>query len=830
MDLAVLHPNEVGYKDSFEYDDAQWLKLGSQLTLGAASSTSSSSIAVTAATKIPTATSVGTSSDSIKLSAQTYIGTPGVIAQNLVPDPSLEYDTVGTLPSTWNIVSSFGLSSGISASVSNAWAEVGSKSLLCSVTSLGAGDYVLAQAGMTAVTPGQPFALAAWVKDGVTIPAGIYYDMFAAFYDSSFTYITSIGLSSGVTPNGSSQQITLTGNNFVPAGAAYVRLEVGLFNYSGPGGANVSWYVDAAQYTVGNKVGSYSDGDSQGWLWTGTKGNSSSGPVATLSTAGTSSDSVLVTAQTYITMTTLPKLLTHTGAGSTDGYTVTTSGIDTTGASLLIVAATSSYAQKISDSNGNTWTATNRIGGDGQGGNIQIFYCANPTVGTGHTFTSEYVNYPSGSQTYPALAVAAFANTKQSGTADINVGVYVNASSGGPGTGTPTYSGELIVTAAGTSAVAAVDSGFSITDAVSLAGGLHYGVALAYLVENAAAPKSPTWSTGIYGTTMVSFQPGVAHGATSSTGLGLTAPTKIPLAASNGTSTAVGGVVGLIVIPFQQSNGTSTDSIKLTAPTIITLAASNPTSTDKITISGGGVQTYLILQGSNSSSTSLLYTSVTTQVPCDPALAISDGETAVGAPIQLSMQASGGTSADVIIFSGGTAIFTLPARSTSSSSGRLSAVFNTVVISSSWISVDLKAVTTVPHMTSAAVSTDALTRLGPFRVPLGASAATSKDFGVVTRGAPIVWPAAAFSVSKTPLVGIGYLVTGTVSRYKLAPGYSLSTMVGATRSFGPYGQTFDIYGQLLESQQGGANPPHINVSAGSWLDYSLLTSEILVKY
>ena len=81
-------------------------------------------------------------------------------------------------------------------------------------------------------------------------------------------------------------------------------------------------------------------------------------------------------------------LTSVTGPATPDANGGASSAIDTTGANLIVVMA--SYyrtvpASDFTDSKGNTWTAlTERILPDIA---ARIFYCVNPTVGTGHTFS-----------------------------------------------------------------------------------------------------------------------------------------------------------------------------------------------------------------------------------------------------------------------------------------------------------------------------------------------------------------------------------------------------------------------------------------------------------
>jgi hypothetical protein len=81
---------------------------------------------------------------------------------------------------------------------------------------------------------------------------------------------------------------------------------------------------------------------------------------------------------------------------------VTTSPVDSTGANFIIICAPwySGSTLTISDSYFNTWTKLNQYG---SGDPENAFYIsANPTVGTGHTFTA------SGGAIYSPIAVIGF--------------------------------------------------------------------------------------------------------------------------------------------------------------------------------------------------------------------------------------------------------------------------------------------------------------------------------------------------------------------------------------------------------------------------------------
>ncbi len=212
-------------------------------------------------------------------------------------------------------------------------------------------------------------------------------------------------------------------------------------------------------------------------------------------------------------------LLTHTAIGSTDGTTAgPTSSIDTTGATLLICSLVGgNLTIGMSDSKGNTWTALTSQD-SGSGVTNTILYVKNPTVGTGHTFT-----FNSGGSV-PAIAVAAFSGADTTSPFDIQNG---NPSGSGttiqPGSITPNNNNELIITGLvmRLTETASIDSGFTITDQVALAGGLNYGVALAYKIQTTAIAVNPTWTITLASSsaaTIASFKASASGGGGSSPG------------------------------------------------------------------------------------------------------------------------------------------------------------------------------------------------------------------------------------------------------------------------------------------------------------------------
>lgn len=175
-------------------------------------------------------------------------------------------------------------------------------------------------------------------------------------------------------------------------------------------------------------------------------------------------------------------------SGSSGG---TTSSMDTTGASLLVasIAYTGNGSGNISDSKGNTWTALTKYVPTSNDRSEILFYAANPTVGTGHTFTT--------TNTVSTLIVSAFNGVKTSSPFDVeNGGVSFSATTQSTGNVTPSEDNELLVTGSqnGSVGTQSVSAGFTTIRNILLSAGTYYGCAMAYKVQTTATTEGATWS------------------------------------------------------------------------------------------------------------------------------------------------------------------------------------------------------------------------------------------------------------------------------------------------------------------------------------------------
>lgn len=186
-------------------------------------------------------------------------------------------------------------------------------------------------------------------------------------------------------------------------------------------------------------------------------------------------------------------LVAHTAANGATSGGVTTSSINTTGADFLVLIVSDYQATTAStptDSKSNTWTALTPQA-TGVFNRCKIWYCKNPTVGSGHTFTYTLT------AGFSSLAVAAFSGSDTSSPFDQQNGASTSgATTIQPGSVTPSQANELIVVglAETNSGSVSINGGFTISDQVDYVPGTAFGVSLAYLIQTTATAENPTWT------------------------------------------------------------------------------------------------------------------------------------------------------------------------------------------------------------------------------------------------------------------------------------------------------------------------------------------------
>lgn len=186
-------------------------------------------------------------------------------------------------------------------------------------------------------------------------------------------------------------------------------------------------------------------------------------------------------------------LVTSVSAGATSDANITTAGVDTTGATLIVLNSVRFQGSESAptDSKGNTWTITTTYGTTSAFSTL--YWCVNPTVGAGHTFTG----IGTGSR-FPSICMMAFTGNHLSSPYGANVGASgAIATSIQPGSITPSEDNMIVIEAYSHSSPftnLAINSGFTLQEQQNHVNSQHIGSALAYLVQTTATAVNPTWT------------------------------------------------------------------------------------------------------------------------------------------------------------------------------------------------------------------------------------------------------------------------------------------------------------------------------------------------
>lgn len=204
----------------------------------------------------------------------------------------------------------------------------------------------------------------------------------------------------------------------------------------------------------------------------------------------------------------------------------TSSAIDTTGATLLVgglagFQPTNPYT--IEDSKGNTWTAlTIQATGAAQEARTGLYYVANPTVGTNHTFSWAFAGYGNATMVFAAYSGATTTSPfdQQNGNAtNANVSSIVTNSV------TPTQDNELVIVMGGFSnnmntGTGSIDGGFTIVAQREFGGSNVVGGLFAELIQTTATAANPTvtapTSSGPMSAVIATFKAAAGGGSTAS--------------------------------------------------------------------------------------------------------------------------------------------------------------------------------------------------------------------------------------------------------------------------------------------------------------------------
>lgn len=184
------------------------------------------------------------------------------------------------------------------------------------------------------------------------------------------------------------------------------------------------------------------------------------------------------------------------GPGGTGGATLP---IDTTGATLIIIAAARFNAGSVSDSEGNVWTLIDTTGLDNV--TVDWYYCIDPTTSATHTFS-----YTGGGLTFPGIAVAAYSGTSVSFDQE-TTSSSANALSDTAAPITPSRDSSLCVVVQGHEDPNAhsVNEGFVGREDLVYAPGTSIGIYLADKILLAASEQSPTITGGAISDRLTQF-------------------------------------------------------------------------------------------------------------------------------------------------------------------------------------------------------------------------------------------------------------------------------------------------------------------------------------
>ena len=184
-------------------------------------------------------------------------------------------------------------------------------------------------------------------------------------------------------------------------------------------------------------------------------------------------------------------------ANVTSDVAVTTSAINTTGATLLVLVVQEYSGNPCtrttpSDSKSNSWTCAGGFRSPDTGASAVLWYSIPTSVGTGHTFT-DFGDYLS-------FTVAAFSGTAASAVLDTLIGAGEDTGSTlQTGALLPSGNNELVITAVVTTVnggnVSSVDAPFASNLVQNLGWTSVSGaIASAYEIQTTATSRNPTWT------------------------------------------------------------------------------------------------------------------------------------------------------------------------------------------------------------------------------------------------------------------------------------------------------------------------------------------------
>jgi hypothetical protein len=180
--------------------------------------------------------------------------------------------------------------------------------------------------------------------------------------------------------------------------------------------------------------------------------------------------------------------VTSSSAASSDGTLATTSGVNTTGATLIVLAVASYSNATIpnpTDSKSNTWTHLTSISVSTDVV-IRMHYCLNPTVGSGHTFSV------STTSCFPSICMQAFSGVRDF-EQETGHGTSSTVTTLQPGPLTPGENNCLVLSAVANSGSSISASGYTVASR-NYGPGTNFGSALGYKIETTAAAADAAWT------------------------------------------------------------------------------------------------------------------------------------------------------------------------------------------------------------------------------------------------------------------------------------------------------------------------------------------------
>ena len=191
-------------------------------------------------------------------------------------------------------------------------------------------------------------------------------------------------------------------------------------------------------------------------------------------------------------------LLGHAEIQASGNTSITATGLDTTGADLIVVVTTSwanVQVDQVSDNKGNTWIDTTSAVSDGAT-YIHISYVQGASIGgTGHNITIQ--NPHTG---FPSAEIMWFSGSASNPVDQLHYATF-NASSFQTGSVTPSEDNELVIVGItlnnSSPGAPTVNSGFSSPAfGNDFSSGNAFGGYASYLIQGTAGAVNPTWTFG----------------------------------------------------------------------------------------------------------------------------------------------------------------------------------------------------------------------------------------------------------------------------------------------------------------------------------------------